>query len=124
MDAGQTRRVALVVEDELFIRDLIVSELAARGWSVLQSETGEAAVERFRSAHVDILFTDIQLAGRMSGWDVADTLRATRPGLPVIYTSARAADDSRQVRGALFFDKPYDPEAVIDACHALLSEAD
>ncbi len=57
----------------------------------------------------------------MSGWQVAEAVRELISDVPVIYTSGNAADPKRQVSGSLFFGKPYDPEAVIEACGSLVA---
>ena len=47
MRADPATRVALVVEDELLVRDHIVRELKAQGWSVVETASGEDALWRF-----------------------------------------------------------------------------
>jgi CheY-like chemotaxis protein len=69
---------------------------------------------------VDAVFTDIQLAGHMDGWDVAEELRRSSPALPIVYTSGNAADRSWQVGESRFFDKPYVPTTVIEVCKDLV----
>ena len=88
---------------------------------MFEASTGEAALNLHDTSQIDILFTDIQLGGELSGWDVAEALRATWPGLAVIYTSGTSADRSRQVPRGLFFDKPYDASQIVEACHDLLA---
>ena len=47
--------------------------LRSEGWLVLEARTGKEAIVHLDAAiRVDIVFTDIQLAGPLSGWDVAD----------------------------------------------------
>jgi CheY-like chemotaxis protein len=119
MRACRTARVALVIEDEWLVRANIVSELKERGWAVVETATGEDALALLADREVDVVLTDIQLAGPMNGWDVAHALRTAKPGLPVIYASANASDPLRRVEGSLFFGKPYDPADVVAACHRL-----
>jgi CheY-like chemotaxis protein len=121
MLAGRMPFTALVVEDEWILRSEIVEKLKAQGWHVIEASTGEAALNPFDMGQIDILFTDIQLGGELSGWDVAEALRATWPDLAVIYTSGNSADRSRQVSRGLFFDKPYDAFQIVEACHVLLA---
>jgi CheY-like chemotaxis protein len=121
MLAGQTSFVVLVVEDEWLVRNEISSEFNAKGLQVLEAASGEAALDLFGENQIDILFTDIQLKGELSGWDVAEALRASKPDLAVIYTSGNSADRSRQVARGLFFDKPYDTSQIVEACQALLA---
>ena len=96
MSHSGTSRVVLVVEDELIVRSLVAQELRSAGWDVLETSTAEGAIEHLRLRHrVDVVFTDIQLAGPLSGWDVAEQFRADRVNLPVIYTSGNSFDRSR-----------------------------
>jgi CheY-like chemotaxis protein len=105
-------RVILVVEDEWLVRDVVVQALRDAGWQVI-------ALTRTGHHHIDVVFTDIQLAGRLCGWDVAEQCRAARADFPVIYASGNAADRSRRVAGSLFFDKPYSAADIVDACSRL-----
>ena len=91
------------------------------GWQVIEASTAEDAIAltQMGHQHIDVVFTDIQLAGRRCGWDVAEQCRAARPDFPVIYASGNAADRSRRVAGSLFFDKPYSAADVVDACNRL-----
>jgi CheY-like chemotaxis protein len=120
MQGRQQGHVALIVEDEPLLRLEIVEE----GWEVLDAATGEAAVGYVEHQPVDVVFTDIQLAGPMCGWDVAEKIRATQTHMPVVYASGNAADRSRKVAGSLFFNKPYDLTEVVDACHRLIQDHD
>ena len=90
MCAEPVARVALVVEDEWIVRDLIVSELKAQGWTVAEAATGEDALALLANREVHVLLTDIQLAGIMNGWEVAHAMRAAIPELPVIYIRQQA----------------------------------
>ena len=119
MRAQPTSRLALVVEDEWLVRANIVSELRERGWTAVDTATGEDALALLAGGEVDFVLTDIQLAGPMNGWDVAHAARSAKPDLPVIYASANVSDPLRRVEGSLFFSKPYDPADVVAACHLL-----
>jgi CheY-like chemotaxis protein len=123
MRAMPVARIALVVEDEWIVRDHIVSELKAHGWTVVEAATGEAALAFLGVCQVDVLLTDIQLAGAMNGWEVAHAVRAAIPQLPVIYASGNTPDPSQRVDGSLFFHKPYDPADIVAACHDLTAAA-
>jgi CheY-like chemotaxis protein len=115
MRADPATRVALVVEDECLVRDVMVSELKASGWSVVETATGEEVLALLAANEVDVLLTDIRLAGSMSGWAV----RAIEPHLPVIYASGNPSDAALRVEGSLFFSKPYLPGDIVEACQRL-----
>jgi CheY-like chemotaxis protein len=123
MRACASTRVVLVVEDDWIVRSDIVAEFQAHGWLVLETATGEDALSLLRDHHVDAIFTDIQLAGHINGWDVAERSRAVRSDLPVIYTSGNALDRSRRTVGSMFFSKPYVAAEVVEACQKLAGPA-
>ena len=117
MGAGGLSGVVLVVEDEWLVREEIASQLRDAGWEVLEASTGEGAVDLLKgSLRIDVLVTDIQLAGYLSGWDVAEHFRAAHPDVPVIYASGNTADRSRTVANSLFFSKPYRSAEILKAC--------
>jgi CheY-like chemotaxis protein len=107
----------LVVEDEYLIREGIVSYLEEAGCVVIEAETGERAIEICKSnVPVDVLFTDIQLPGAASGFDVAETFRASHSDMPVMYVSGYVGGRERCVPDSLFFQKPYQATAILKAC--------
>ena len=124
MGVEAAARIVLVVEDEAIVRAAIVDEFRGFGWRVLEAASGEDAIALIADNYIDVVFTDIQLAGVMSGWDTAEALRARAPAVAVLYTSGNACDPARQVGGSLFIGKPYEPTFVIEVCHSLLDEPD
>ena len=123
MRAHAGAAVVLVVEDDPLVRSAIVGDFQSQGWLVLEAASGEKAAALVADAQVDAVFTDIQPAGRMDGWDVAEVMRRSDPTVPIVYTSGNAPERSRKVAGSLFIDKPYDSEAVIKACSGLAGVA-
>ncbi len=120
MCAESSPVVVLVVEDEWILRDEIVHHLKNAGWEVLESSTGEGAIRLLETEqHIDVLVTDIQLAGYLNGWDVAEAFRAARPQIPVIYASGNNADPSRAVANSRFFKKPAKISEIVAAINAL-----
>jgi CheY-like chemotaxis protein len=111
----------LIVEDEWLVRETIASFLRATGWEVVEAADGEAAVAVLRTNEaIDVVFTDIGLGRQLSGWDVGEAWRAADPEMPVIYTSGAVLLPERRVPGSVFFEKPYDPARVLQACASLL----
>ena len=115
--APRTEIVVLIVEDELLVRYEVAQQLRAVGYEVVESSTAEDAIARLQAGpRIDVVFTDIQLAGQLTGWDVAEQFRAANPDLLIIYASGNAADRSRRVPGSLFFNKPYRAAEIVAAC--------
>lgn len=78
----------LLVEDEPLVRDVARRALLRWGYEPLVTEDAEAAQSLFDQDpdRVDLLLTDVILPGR-SGRELADSIRAARPDLPVLFTS-------------------------------------
>jgi CheY-like chemotaxis protein len=107
----------LVVEDHLGVRDFIADHLRDAGYIVLEAASGEEAIAMLRAAHfppISVVFTDIQLGGSVTGWDVAEAFRKARPDIPVIYTSGLLQSHTRQVPGSTFLPKPYLPSDIVE----------
>lgn len=90
--AAPTGRAAggtlLVVEDEESVRRLWVQVLRGAGYTVLEAESGEQALD-LAHAHggtIDALISDVVMPG-MSGHQIAAILCAERPGLKVLLIS-------------------------------------
>lgn len=115
------RPIVLFVEDNVVLRYTVTDELENAGYRVIQATTGEEAMRMLASpAQVDALLTDLRLPGMIDGWDIAERARQLRPQLPVIYASAYSYVTPRQVPGSLMLDKPYKPQALLDALDSLL----
>jgi CheY-like chemotaxis protein/two-component sensor histidine kinase len=85
--AASEAEVILLVEDDERVREMTVEALQELGYSVRAASSGEEAVKVFADLpHVDVLFTDVVMAG-MSGRQLADQLRLATPDLKVLYTT-------------------------------------
>jgi PAS domain S-box-containing protein len=81
----------LVVEDDVRVRRVAVLRLADAGYSVVEASSGSEALERLEeNPDVALLFTDIVMPGGMTGDELAETVRRTRPKIKVLFTSGYA----------------------------------
>lgn len=106
----------LVVEDEDRVRQMSTDALRELGYIVHAAASGEDALRVFDTlGRVDILFTDIVMAG-MTGRQLADALRKTIPSLKVLYTTGytRNAIVHNGVvdPGVAFLPKPFSVDAL------------
>ena len=112
--------VILVVENKAPVRMALVLELHCEGYAVLEAESGEdALIQLDDGQRVDILITDIQLSGDLTGWDVAEKFRAAWSDILVVYTSHNSVDHARKVSGSAFFNKPYRTADISKVCNVL-----
>ncbi|HKQ62055.1 MAG TPA: ATP-binding protein [Candidatus Polarisedimenticolaceae bacterium] len=91
-------RSILVVEDNPLNRKLVRNVLQARGYRVLEAQTGEEALRQLRGGLPDLVLMDLQLPG-MDGLEVTRRLKAdpaTR-SVPIVALTAhaRTGDEER-----------------------------
>src|ERR1700693_5283716 len=101
------KAVALVVEDDQSQRAMVSMLLEETDIQVIQCESGEAAelvLEKVGGC-LCMMFTDVNLAGRMTGAELATQARRRFPDLKVIVTSGRNPPDLPA--GTMFMPKPW-----------------
>jgi len=88
------RWIALVVEADHDQRALMATLLEETDLQVIECDSAEAAlaVVGMKGDRMAMVFTDVGLAGRMDGVELAQNLDANRPDLPVIVTSTQRGD--------------------------------
>jgi two-component system, cell cycle response regulator DivK len=95
----------LVVEDNDKNRKLVRDVLTAKGYRLVEAETGEDGVRLARDEHPALVLMDIQLPG-INGIEALRQLRAdpATAGIPVIAVTASAMTQDRQKILAAGFD--------------------
>jgi two-component system, response regulator PdtaR len=79
----------LVVEDESFVRALIVERLAEAGFEVDQADTSDAAVRLLDADGYKLLVTDMHLPGALNGAELAERSHKKKSDLPVVFVHGR-----------------------------------
>jgi CheY-like chemotaxis protein len=115
----------LLVEDDQLVRDLAAGVLRSAGYNVRTAATPLEAIEMAAdpAERLDLLLTDEVMPG-MSGGDLAQRLRADRPGLRVLrvsgYSENLTASPGGAGPGSAFLPKPYTPLALRQHVRRLL----
>jgi PAS domain S-box-containing protein len=121
------KETILVVEDELSVRQVIAQGLRSSGYKVLEAASGEQAMHRLRH-HGDplhLVLTDLVMP-RMSGREVAESVRALYPQVKVVFISGYT-DEALQGHGisgtpASFLQKPFTMEALTQKVREVLKQ--
>jgi CheY-like chemotaxis protein len=123
----------LIAEDEECLRVLATLTIKAKGFQVLVAANGEEAFRLWQehANEIVLLFTDIVMPGGMSGFDLAEQIRAEAPGLPVLISSGcslpsgfrRAPfDESPGLQGTItFLPKPYRQTEISELIESMLA---
>jgi PAS domain S-box-containing protein len=111
--------VVLLVEDEDGVRDVATRVLTSAGYVVHGARGVREALEAVeRLPSLDLLLTDVVL-GDGNGRELADAVRARRPGLRVLFASGYTDDEvmRRGVRSGhvSLLAKPFTPAVLLDA---------
>lgn len=117
--------IILVVEDDDPIQGIVEDSLADGGFEAAIAASGEEAVTLLKSGTANYrgLVTDINLKGRMDGWEVARRAREIDPAFPVVYMSGAAAGQwpSHGVPNSIMLEKPFAPAQLVTAVSQLLN---
>ena len=117
--------VVLVVEDDKSLQSIVEESLTDGGFEPAIAPSGEEAVTLLKSGLTKYraLVTDINLRGRMSGWEVAKRAREIDPEFPVVYMTGTSADDygSQGVPNSILLNKPFAPAQLVTAVSQLLN---
>jgi CheY-like chemotaxis protein len=90
----------LVVDDELFVRELLRDILESEGYEVVLAAGGHEAVGLFETEKFDAIFTDVGMP-EMSGWELARAIRERDTLIPLtVITGWGEAVGSEEQRAA------------------------
>jgi CheY-like chemotaxis protein len=109
----------LVVDDELFPRAFARDALQACGYTVLDTDEPQEALQIMRDQPVHLLVVD-GVMPTMRGTELADRAQAIRPSLKVLLVSGYPTSDIGP-SGRPFLAKPFSVEALADAVREVLA---
>ena len=105
----------LVVDDDPVIGKSFDRVLSGKGYAVINAESGETALGKLATENYDLVVTDIRMPG-MSGLEVAESVRAKQPWMPVLIITGYGSDASEARAKAagvsVFLHQPVSPEMI------------
>jgi GAF domain-containing protein len=114
---GNASMRVLVIDDEPFVRDTLGEMLRQQHHDVVVADDGASGLARFREGAFDVVMTDLAMPG-MSGWQVAQAVKAARPQVPVVLVTGWGVEvqaDQLQTHGVdRVMTKPFRFEDVQD----------
>ena len=126
--AGKGSESLLVVEDKEEVRGVLQSVFARNGYRILLAGNGPEALKLWdeHQREIALLFTDVVMPGGMNGRELAERLRADRPGLKVVYCSGYDANilgaDALAKPGTSFLAKPFNLAQAVRQVRGLLDQ--
>jgi DNA-binding response OmpR family regulator len=106
----------MVVDDDVTVREVVVTYLRAGGYDVAEAADGESALTDLRDTRADLVVLDLMLPG-MDGLEVCRRIRAKGDDVPVIMLTALGSETDRVVgleHGADdYVTKPFSPRELV-----------
>jgi DNA-binding response OmpR family regulator len=116
----------LVVDDDVTVREVVVTYLRAGGYDGGEAADGESALEQLGAEPADLLVLDLMLPG-IDGLEVCQRIRAGGDDLPVIMLTALGSETDRVVgleHGADdYVTKPFSPRELVLRVESVLRRA-
>ena len=114
----------LVVDDEVRMRKLIKDFLAAKGYSIIEAEDGEKALQIFEENQqkIDLILLDVMMP-KLDGWSVLRQIRQMSK-VPIIMLTARGEEQDELFGFELgvdeYISKPFSPKILVARVEAIL----
>ena len=114
----------LIVDDELRMRKLIKDFLSAKGYSILEAEDGEKALEVFENNknRINLILLDVMMP-KLDGWSVLRQIRQDSK-VPIIMLTARGEEQDELFGFELgvdeYISKPFSPKILVARVEAIL----
>lgn len=113
-DGSRRGPAVLVVDDEVLTRIAMSEELRRAGYTVIEAgDAHEALAVLGGTARIDLVVTDLNMPGGLSGGDLVELIRADFPAIKVVMVSGQQPKE--HVRELLhgFLSKPVSPAELI-----------
>ena len=114
----------LIVDDEARMRKLIKDFLQAKGFSILEAEDGEKALEMFEEnkSKINLILLDVMMP-KLDGWSVLRQIRQNSK-VPIIMLTARGEEQDELFGFELgvdeYISKPFSPKILVARVEAIL----
>src|SRR5260370_24845788 len=109
-----TAPVVLVVENDVLLRLVTASSLRDAGFEVIEAADSAEAIRILDCIPVDVLFSDIDMPGKLDGLALAQLVRRRRLDTRIILTSGAAGGRGGGADQAPFFPHPPSPKSVVN----------
>ncbi len=116
----------LVVDDEVRMRKLVKDFLVKKGYSVIEADNGEEAVDLFvEDKEIALIILDVMMP-KMDGWQTCKEIRGFSE-VPIIMLTAKSDERDELLGFELgvdeYISKPFSPKILVARVEAILRRA-
>ncbi len=118
--------MVLVIDDELFIREVVQESLAFVEIETISAASGREGLELFRAhqADIEVVILDMKMP-EMSGRETLQRLREIAPTVPIVLASglgeSELAATERQDAAVVHLAKPFSLEGLVETVQRALA---
>ena len=118
-------QMALLVEDQDEVRAVLRRDLIALGFSVVEAENGDEAIDLIHSIDgIDLVLSDISMPGQTNGVQVAQIVEKQLPLTSIVLMTGQAHIDQDQSIKHPLLRKPFEQHKLIEAIqHAQIARS-
>ena len=115
----------LVVDDEERMRKLVKDFLKTKGFSIVEAEDGEKAIEVYEEnrSKIKLILLDVMMP-KLDGWSVLRKIRQEDKKIPIIMLTARSEEQDELFGFELgvdeYISKPFSPKILVARVEAIL----
>ena len=105
----------LLVEDDAVSRRSVAQFFRLSGYEVCEAEESETAIRLLSHGDFEVVISDFNLPGELTGIDILDHARALRGSITRLLITGHGSDDLRkraELLGAVYMEKPVQLEAL------------
>jgi DNA-binding response OmpR family regulator len=119
----------LIADDLVPIRQMVRITLSTQGWTIIEAENGQKALEMARAEKPDLMLLDVDMGSGPNGFDVCRELKSAdeTKGIPIVMLTAHDSESDRAVGfaagAAQYLTKPFGPLELIDTIRTILAPA-
>jgi len=112
-----SNNVILVIEDDRDLRQALCDTLRMSGYSTLEADSADPALELLATEQVNLIISDVQMPG-MHGDELLKTVKRKYPEIPFVlitaYGTVTKAVEAIQGGAADYIIKPFEAEVLIE----------
>jgi DNA-binding response OmpR family regulator len=119
----------LIADDLVPIRQMVRITLSTQGWTIIEAENGQKALEMARAEHPDLMLLDVDMGAGPNGFDVCRELKSAddTKNIPIVMLTAHDSESDRAVGfaagAAQYLTKPFGPLELIDTIRGILAHS-
>lgn len=117
--------IILLVEDDANLAFMLTENLEVEGFDIQHIDNCEDVIPTILEKNFDLILMDVDLAGSMDGFDLAEEVRKYHPSLPIIFTTGKThfkeVERGLKLRYVDYQKKPYGTKELLARINNLLN---